>query len=882
MLAPLTTPAQTLETGVEYVIKNQCSGKALSVLNNSATPGAAIVIRADAGIPSQRWKLLSLPDGSINLIAQHNQMVADANNKETANGTPYILWPQNSGANQRFRALVNIDDTYKLVAQHAISRVLDVRYAGTADDTPLHLWDDNGSCAQRWTFVKSGASSLPPDGDLQDGYLWKPLAVGGGGFIMSIDISPDGNERVLRTDTYGAYRWENNRWKQLVTAKSMPPEDVAVSENGISVVEIVFAPSDSKRLYMQYKGRIYRSNDRGDTWKRTTFSPVVMDSNDDWRQQGPRLGVDPVNPDVVYAGTQQNGLFVSLNGGTSWAGVAAIPRGQDVKPERSSTKGPGVKVWFDPTSAIVNGMKQGIVVNSYGNGFWKSNDAGTTWQPISSPGNGAVKVDHGVIASDGTYYMASYSDSKVWRYRGGTWQDISVPGGCCFPTIAADPFKPDSIWVFAGNGRAWRSTNAGGNWTSVPLNFTAAGDIPWLAGKGAVNNFVLGQVRFDTKTPGLIWVSSGTGMWKANVSDTASVINWQAETRGIEQLVANDVIAPPGQRPVLGGWDFGTRGAEDADAFATTWGPSERFNSSWQLDWSTSNPAFIVTNFSDHRFCCSEDGKAVLGSWSADGGRSWTPFAVTPVPPGRDPKDPWAFGFGSIAVAANDVNNIIWLPTFNLPPYYTLDRGKTWNIITLPEQDPKAPGSHYALSLNRKVIAADRVLANTFYYAHSGGENGIGRGLWRTTDGGANWARLYAEEITPYSIFNATLKAVPGVAGNLFFTPGPLDGVDGPFRRSINGGETWQDVAGLTRVYSFGFGKAALGASYPAIYVAGKLKGQNGIYRSIDNALSWTRIARYPTQSLDQVRAIDGDKNVFGRVYIGLSGSGWVYGAPQR
>jgi photosystem II stability/assembly factor-like uncharacterized protein len=115
----------------------------------------------------------------------------------------------------------------------------------------------------------------------------------------------------------------------------------------------------------------------------------------------------------------------------------------------------------------------------------------------------------------------------------------------------------------------------------------------------------------------------------------------------------------------------------------------------------------------------------------------------------------------------------------------------------------------------------------------------------------------------------------------LFYTAGPLDGVDSPFRRSTDGGATWNDVAGLTRVYAFGFGKAAAGSSYPTIFVAGKLQGAYGIYRSTDNAATWQRIAQYPTQSLDVVKAIDGDKDVFGRVYIALGGSGWVYGTPQ-
>jgi photosystem II stability/assembly factor-like uncharacterized protein len=287
-----------------------------------------------------------------------------------------------------------------------------------------------------------------------------------------------------------------------------------------------------------------------------------------------------------------------------------------------------------------------------------------------------------------------------------------------------------------------------------------------------------------------------------------------------------------------------------------------------------------VANTSDHRFCCAEDGGAVQAGYSQDGGRSWTRFASLPRPPGTAANDPWAFSFGSIAVAADDPNNIVWLPSFNRPPYYTLDRGASWTRIVLPGEPATAPGSHFALFLNRKNLAADRVLPRTFYYAHSGAENDNGalRGLWRSTDGGASWQRRYAQNIGRFDVFNAQLKAVPGRAGHLFHSSGALEGIDDEFRRSTDGGQTWAVVPGLTRVAAFGFGRAVAAGAYPAIYLAGLYQGEYGLWRSTDGAGSWVRIGKWPGDTLDQVSAVDADKDVFGRVYLGLRGSGWVVG----
>src|SRR5438445_8644474 len=104
---------------------------------------------------------------------------------------------------------------------------------------------------------------------------WKPLRIGAGGWITGIDISADGSTRLGRTDTYGAYIF-TTQWQQLVTATSMPATDATVDKNA-GVYEIRVAPGTPTRLYMAYRGYIYRSNNSGGTWSRTSFSNVAME-----------------------------------------------------------------------------------------------------------------------------------------------------------------------------------------------------------------------------------------------------------------------------------------------------------------------------------------------------------------------------------------------------------------------------------------------------------------------------------------------------------------------------------------------------------------------------------------------------------------------------
>lgn len=72
-----------------------------------------------------------------------------------------------------------------------------------------------------------------------------------------------------------------------------------------------------------------------------------------------------------------------------------------------------------------------------------------------------------------------------------------------------------------------------------------------------------------------------------------------------------------------------------------------------------------------------------------------------------------------------------------------------------------------------------------------------------------------------------------------------------------------------------------VGVYDPASDTAGKYNGAYGPWRSTDSAATWQSIATWPGGSLDEIAAMDGDKDVFGRVYVGLGGSGWAVGEPR-
>ncbi|MGA7539308.1 MAG: hypothetical protein WBW93_11160, partial [Steroidobacteraceae bacterium] len=228
---------------------------------------------------------------------------------------------------------------------------------------------------------------------------------------------------------------------------------------------------------------------------------------------------------------------------------------------------------------------------------------------------------------------------------------------------------------------------------------------------------------------------------------------------------------------------------------------------------------------------------------------------------------------------ASTPQNIIWAPANRSSPYYTLNQGASWTAITLPGVSSWS-NFDYAYYLVQRSVTADRVLANTFYLYYPG------YGVFKTTNGGVAWTNVhpgYIESNSSLSGYNSTIMSVPGYAGNLFYTGGWQSGstasnpVNEPFYRSTDGGATWTAVPNILAVSCFGFGAPASGQSYPAIYIVGYVSNTLGIWRSDDNAQTWTNIGTYPLGSLDTITTIAGDPNIYGQVYVGFGGGGYAY-----
>ena len=348
---------------------------------------------------------------------------------------------------------------------------------------------------------------------------------------------------------------------------------------------------------------------------------------------------------------------------------------------------------------------------------------------------------------------------------------------------------------------------------------------------------------------------------------TTSPYAWTDQSLGIEQLVSTQIIVPLAGDPIDAVWDRGFFQIDNPDAEASSYGPvNGAFSEGWALDYASSDPSFVV-GVSD-QYGQSMDAADLDAAYSTNGGQTWQAFASNP---------PWAATAAGGMIAASTPENIIWAGC-GQEPYYTLNGGETWNPVVLPGVSASQWSNFdFAYYLDQHLITADRVLANTFYLFFPS------VGVFTTTNGGQSWTQVYSGALLASDYYVSLLQSVPGEAGNLFFTGGPQSGgtltdpVDEPFLRSTNGGATWTAVPNVSEVLCFGYGAAAPGESYPAIYIVGWVNDVYGVWQSINNAQSWTQIGTWPNNSLDTITTISGDPGIYGQVYVGFAGSGAAY-----
>lgn len=707
-------------------------------------------------------------------------------------------------------------------------------------------------------------------------YSFRNVQIVGGGFITGIVAHPFIPELFyVRTDIGGTYRWNalDGRWTPLLDW--VTPDNYNIQ----GTLSIALDPVNPLNLYLaqgEYveswagNGAIFISRDAGQTFT-TVNLPFQLGANENGRFSGERLAVVPWSPNVLYLGTNVNGFWKSADSGNTWAQVTSFP----VTGPTNGDKAGVIFVLFGPKLKGAQYPTIYVGVSDPTTGLYQSTDNGVTWQPVAGQPTGDVPTN-AAISPNGNLY-ATYSNQagpngagngQVWKYAiaSGEWTNITPPDATTSPTnyayakVVVDPRNPNTIMAstldrYYPGDEIFRSRNGGTTWEAMgnepnapPHSHYDVSLSPWLLFGGSapgdnMGNWI-GAMLVDPWDSNHMFYGTGQTLFATtHVSevDGGGVIPWFVGALGIEETAVQSLISPPSGAHLLSA--LGDIGAFRHDNFNVS-PPQGQFvvpllDTTTSIDFAQSNPLLIA------RVGYPSYGLTACGGYSTDQGNTWTVFANAP---GCDN------GPGQIAVAV-DGSRFVWAPSGGATVYYSAN-GTSWTA---------SAGSVPATG----AVVADRVNPKKFYtFDQSAGT------FYVSTDGGATFTPT-ATGLGTYSFKQISVN--PNAEGDIWLSL-QWNGL----WHSTDSGATFTSVSTVVWPDSIGFGAPAPGATYPAVFLIGRLTWSGAghptsVYRSDDGGATWNPVtdAQHEYGNLDLVI---GDPRIYGRVYIGTNGRGIVYG----
>ncbi|MGN7823415.1 T9SS type A sorting domain-containing protein [Chitinophaga sp. 22536] len=686
------------------------------------------------------------------------------------------------------------------------------------------------------------------------GYTWKSVAIGGGGFVSAIIPSKTEQNLVYaRTDVGGAYRWNAS------TSSWVPLLDwVSDNEVGFLGVEsLAIDPQKPNRVYMLVgisyfnNGRtaILRSDDYGNTFTQTDVSSQFKaHGNGMGRQAGEKLVVDPNNSNILYCGTRWNGLFRSTDAGATWSRLSSL----DVTTTPNEN---GISFVVLDGSSAASGATQRIIVGVSRSGstnLYRSDNGGQSFAAISGAttsfmphravlsGNGNLYLTYGNGAGPSGHWSLPepMDNGQIWKYNisTGTWTNITPSGfNKAFGGISVDPGNPNrivasTINTYMNQNGAWGdrmflSTNGGASWVDVvDRGFTLDPDgITWVSGHAI---HWAGSIEFDPFNTERVWVTSGNGIFRNdNISSSGT---WRFAVKGLEETVPLGLESIP-NGPVLsviGDYD-GFRHSTNLSQYAPIHNPQMGTTSGLAVAAQNTNKIVRV-------------GNAMY--YSNDMGVTWTQNSMNG-------------SHGQVALSANG-NTVLHSPKESSATYRSTNNGASWAAVS-------------GLSFNEARPVGDPVNSNKFYAYNPG--NGA---VMVSTNGGSSFSQAGSVAGGGSKI----IRLAPGMEGHVWIALN-----NGGLVRSTNSAQSFSTISGVSNCGAVGFGVAAPGTNYPAIYIWGTINNVRGVYRSTDQGASWVRVNddAHEYGGPGNGQFVQGDMNVFGRVYMSTAGRGIVYGDPS-
>lgn len=604
--------------------------------------------------------------------------------------------------------------------------------------------------------------------------------------------TPEPTASLARLDnTLPAYAatQEHGGWSQLNDGKGFP--QVVISALQVD-------PSDPEKIYAGTAGAgIYISNDGGDTWAASnaglgkgTVGGIAIHSDD---------------PDIVYASlTEQGGVYKSSDGGGTWQ---AENTGLDL----------GMNWGWTALLAIAPSSPNVLYFTATNSGVYRSEDSGSHWflRSRDCPQATSMVVD----PRDSAHIFVSSRDfgqescpPGIYESpdAGQTWDrlstdEMSTGPGNNWGQIAGNPNRPEAL-LAALSGGTYLTEDSGKSWLKV--NETCE----WLAVDPDDGAFYCrkNEQLWISRDGGKAWEQSGIFNAPNRLSGAPA-----AFPSGLQTVYIGDNLI---KKSSGGGENWQDLGSLGSARFQIDLDPTDR------------NRLYLTAIDKPGNILRSQDAgetwQAIL-EWIEPGGRLSVSSSGTIIYPNPT-------GTGQALFRSND-NGFSWERVgqghpINAPRQILIDPlnpervwmvGECGGSLAVSENNggtfSQVPGGPEGMC--QAILVADPT-GQTLYVIGWGGTH-------RTQDGGQSWVRLAAPGGIPQSAL------VDPRDGNTVYVGSTHRGV----MKSIDGGETWQPAN--TGLSNLAINDLKADPNNPGVIYAAS---DNGVFVTEDGGSIWRHL----------------------------------------
>jgi tetratricopeptide (TPR) repeat protein/photosystem II stability/assembly factor-like uncharacterized protein len=234
-------------------------------------------------------------------------------------------------------------------------------------------------------------------------------------------------------------------WSRVNSFKSFTRDTISA---------FVVDPADPGVMYAGTQNAgLYKSIDGGMTW-----SPSGQGLNRGWINS---LVIDPTDHNIVYAGVSLGGAFKSTDGGTSWQALPPLDQSGG---------------WEHVSNIVMDPSDHNHLYYTQSDRLYSSTDGGQTWDKLNFGSCPQSIVTFAVNPKDGKtlYAGVGYQDTcekglYVSKDSGNTWEITSLKEDISFDALGIDSQNGDHIYVSSQDstfvsvdgGSSWKKTDIG-------------------------------------------------------------------------------------------------------------------------------------------------------------------------------------------------------------------------------------------------------------------------------------------------------------------------------------------------------------------------------------------------------------------------------------